>query len=166
MRKIVFLLFLVTLFFVFCSKKEEILIPDESIRIRVVANSDSLDDQKLKSDIKNEVSQLLYRDLKSVNNYQAAKTVISSNINNIKNVLSKYTDDYEISYGKNYFPEKEYKGVKYKEGNYESILITLGEGKGKNFWCLLFPPLCMIDEEKLDNVTYSLFVSELLNKIK
>ena len=71
-----------------------------------------------------------------------------------------------MSFGNNYFPEKEYKGVKYKEGKYESVVIKLGKGKGENFWCVLFPPLCMIDEEKLNDVSYSFYVSEMLNKIK
>ena len=84
----------------------------------------------------------------------------------INNIIRKYTNDFSIYFGNNYFPKKEYKGVMYKEGNYESLIIKLGDAKGKNFWCVLFPPLCMIDESKLNDVSYSFLVNELLNKIK
>ena len=65
-----------------------------------------------------------------------------------------------------YFPKKKYKGITYKEGNYESLVITLGEGAGDNFWCVLFPPLCLIeaDETSNDNVEYKFFVKELIDK--
>ena len=77
-----------------------------------------------------------------------------------------YNKKYTINYGYNYFPKKKYKGITYKEGNYESLVITLGEGAGDNFWCVLFPPLCLIeaDETSNDNVEYKFFVKELIDK--
>lgn len=166
MRKIVIFVFIIVLIGCFFSKKEEVLIPNNAIRIRVIANSNDFSDQENKVLIKNEVTNLLYSKLKNVDNYDEAEIIIKNNITNVQKILNKFTDDYEINYGKNYFPSKEYKGVKYDEGNYESLVIKLGEGKGHNFWCVLFPPLCMIDESKLNNVSYSFFVSELLNRIK
>lgn len=166
MRKIVSFVFIIVLIGCFFSKKEEVLIPNNAIRIRVIANSNDFSDQENKVLIKNEVTNLLYSKLKNVDNYDEAEIIVKNNITNVQKILNKFTDDYEINYGKNYFPSKEYKGVKYDEGNYESLVIKLGEGKGHNFWCVLFPPLCMIDESKLNNVSYSFFVSELLNRIK
>lgn len=166
MRKIVIFIFIIVLIGCFFSKKEEVLIPNNAIRIRVIANSNDFSDQENKVLIKNEVTNLLYSKLKNVDNYDEAEIIVKNNITNVQKILNKFTDDYEINYGKNYFPSKEYKGVKYDEGNYESLVIKLGEGKGHNFWCVLFPPLCMIDESKLNNVSYSFFVSELLNRIK
>ena len=67
----------------------------------------------------------------------------------------------------NYFPEKKYKGTVYKEGEYESLVVTLGDGLGANFWCVLFPPLCLLDaedEEQLSNVEYKSFIKELIDK--
>ena len=65
----------------------------------------------------------------------------------------------------NYFPEKEYKGTIYKEGKYESLVITLGNGQGNNFWCVLFPPLCLLDEEdETTNVEYTSLVKEIIDK--
>ena len=60
----------------------------------------------------------------------------------IEKTLKKETvnTDYKINYGTNYFPRKEYKGIVYEEGEYESLVVTLGNGLGENFWCILFPP--------------------------
>ena len=67
----------------------------------------------------------------------------------------------------NYFPEKVYKGVKYEEGEYESFVVTLGNGMGKNWWCVLFPPLCLLEAEETEETTeveYKFFISELIDK--
>ena len=64
----------------------------------------------------------------------------------------------------NYFPEKEYKGIYYEEGEYESLVITLGNGIGENFWCILFPPLCLVDEEETTDIEYTSIIKELINK--
>ena len=64
----------------------------------------------------------------------------------------------------NYFPSKEYKGVKYEEGYYESLVITLGKGEGDNWWCVLFPPLCLIEGEEDTEVEYKSIVMEILDK--
>ena len=60
---------------------------------------------------------------------------------------------------------KEYKQVKYKEGYYESIVITIGDGKGDNWWCVLFPNLCLVDLENNEKIEYKSWVAEKLNKI-
>ena len=66
----------------------------------------------------------------------------------------------------NYFPSKNYKGVLYQAGNYESLVITLGEGLGANFWCVLFPPLCLLDNETEDvsEVEYKFYVKKILDE--
>ena len=72
--------------------------------------------------------------------------------------------DYEVSFGLNYFPEKEYKGVVYKEGEYESLVITLGNGEGENFWCVLFPPICTLEVEEDDDISYRFLIKDLFDK--
>lgn len=166
MRKIVFLLFVLVVTLCFIARKNSVLIPDSAIRLRIIANSNSINDQEYKAKIKNEITKILYSKLNNVDNYEDAKKILNDNISTIKKVINNYVNDFEINYGYNNFPEKEYKGVKYDEGDYESLVIKLGEGKGENFWCVLFPPLCMIDENELDDASYSLFVTKLLNKIK
>ena len=164
MKKIVFLLFVIILCFSVVYKKKEIIIPNEAIRIRILANSNKVEDQKLKADIKNDVNKYLYTKLTNVSTYNEANNIIQNSIVDIQNIVEEYTNDYNISYSNNYFPEKDYKGVKYNEGYYPSLLITLGKGEGNNFWCVLFPPLCMIDEEN-NNREYKFLINELLKKV-
>ena len=167
MKKIIIVLFFAIVLLVCINEKESILIPDESIRFRVIANSDSEYDQNLKIDVKNEVEKELYNIIGNTKNINEARNKISSNIDKVDDILKKYNVSYDISYGNNYFPEKEYKGIKYREGNYESIVITLGSGLGHNWWCVLFPPLCLLDEqENLENVDYEFYASKLINKYR
>ena len=164
MKKIVFLLFVIVVTLAISFKKKEILIPNEAIRIRVIANSNSLEDQKIKSDIKHELIDTLFNKIRNVDNYEVANSVIEENLLDINDIVSKYTSNYKINFSDNYFPEKEYKGVVYEEGEYPSLVITLGSGKGDNFWCVLFPPLCLIDDEKMSNNEYKFLIKDLLNK--
>lgn len=142
---------------------ENELIPEDAIRIRVIAASDKKEDQELKLKIKNEVEKYLYEQLSNVDNINDAHIVIKNSLVNIDKIVNKYTDDFNINYGLNYFPEKEFKGIKYKDGEYQSLVITIGNGLGNNWWCVLFPPLCMIEEDTTD-VEYRSFIVDTLNK--
>ena len=77
---------------------------------------------------------------------------------------NSYNDKFSINYGSNYFPEKEYKGVKYESGNYESLVIKLGSGMGDNWWCVMFPPICSLEVEENSDIEYKFFVKELFDK--
>ncbi len=61
----------------------------------------------------------------------------------------QYLLGYNVNFGFNYFPDKEFNGVVYDEGYYESVLVTLGKGEGDNWWCVLFPPLCLLEGQKV-----------------
>jgi len=100
--------------------------------------------------------------------HDEAKKNIISYIPNIDKTMKKYDTSYEINYGNNYFPEKEYKGVTYKAGEYESLVITLGDGLGDNWWCVLFPPLCLLeaDENNLEETEYKLYINKIIDSIR
>ncbi len=165
MKKLIIGLFLLVVISVSINEKEHFLIPDDAIRFRIIANSDSKEDQDLKINIKNNVEKEIYKLIGNAENIDDVRKLITNNIDKIDNVMKKYNVSYDINYGNNYFPEKEYKGISYKEGNYESLVITLGNGLGHNWWCVLFPPLCLLDEqENLDNAEYELYASKLINK--
>ncbi len=166
MKKIIIGLFLVSLVLIFKSGEKEILIPNEAIRFRVIANSDTLEDQNKKMVIKEKIEKEVYELIKGDSKTSEVRNTLKDNIDNIRKIVDKYDINYDINYGENYFPAKNYKGVIYKPGNYESLVITLGEGKGNNFWCVLFPPLCLLDNEKSDvgEVEYKFFVKQLLDK--
>ena len=154
-------------------KAEELVeIPNNAIRIRVIANSNSEYDQEKKSEIRKEVQLYMQDLLKDAKTTEEARTIINNNLNNLNKKLDNYltqinyNKEYKINFGLNYFPEKEYKGIKYKEGLYESLLITLGEGKGNNWWCVLFPPICLLEAEETEknNIEYKSLVKELIKK--
>lgn len=174
MKKTLFVLGLILATYMIIGVKAEELveIPDNAIRIRVIGNSDSEYDQEKKQEIRKEVQLYMQNLLKEAKNIEEARTIINDNLNNInKNIDSyltqiDYDENYTINFGLNYFPEKEYKGIKYKEGLYESLLITLGEGKGKNWWCVLFPPICLLEAEETETneIEYKSFVKEIIEK--
>lgn len=167
MKKIIIGLFIFIVSAVLLNEKENLLIPDNAIRFRVIANSDTKFDQELKMTIKNEVEKELYKIIANVDNIDEAREIINNNLEQIDNIVKKYNVTYDISFGDNFFPEKEYKGVKYQAGNYESLVIKLGSGEGQNWWCVLFPPLCLLDENKnLENAEYELYASKIINKFK
>ena len=86
-------------------------------------------------------------------------------IKDIDKLVSSKTDDYQLNYGRNYFPKKVYKGVIYEEGEYDSLVITLGKGLGENWWCVLYPPLCLIDDNNTtSDVEYRSLVMDLISK--
>lgn len=175
MKKIIVIfLVIISIFSVYNNKKknEIVRVPDEAIRFRVIANSNSPRDQKIKMDVKERMQKELYNVLKSANNINDVRTLINNNMDNFNNVVSKEMDDIEYSYTMDYgmhnFPEKKYKGVTYDEGMYESLLITLGKGEGNNFWCVLFPPMCLLEAEETNdnrnNVEYKSLIKELIEK--
>ena len=143
---------------------KENIIPEDAIRIRVIANSNKESDQNLKKEVKNDLEKFLYSKLKNVKDVEQADKIINSSLKDVDKIVNSYTNDYKINYGINYFPEKEYKSVKYDEGNYKSLVITLGNGLGDNWWCVLFPPLCLLEAEESTDVEYHSFVVDMINK--
>ncbi len=141
----------------------------DMIRIRVIANSNNAHDQEIKNIISSNIKDTMYTLLKNTKDINTARNIIKTNINVIDNIIKEEINDeyeYNINYGMNYFPEKIYNGKTYKEGEYESLLVTLGKGEGDNWWCILFPPFCLIEvEESQKEVEYSFFLEELINNI-
>ena len=172
MKKTFVLIIFIFVFYVFISDvlAKNITIPNDAIRIRIIPNSNSSFDQDIKLKVKDKLEITMYDLLKDAESSEEAKEIIQNNLElvdkDVKKILSdeNYDEGYTINFGKNYFPEKEYKGVKYEEGYYESLLITLGKGEGDNWWCVLFPPLCLIEGEEDTEVEYKSIVMEILNK--
>ena len=172
MKKSIIIFILIILIYILIGNviAEKDMIPDEAIRIRVIANSNSEYDQKIKNKVKEEVQFDIYNMLKNTKNIEEARVIINNNLNNVENNIynllqkEKYELPFNINFGLNYFPKKEFKGITYDEGYYESVVVTLGEGLGDNWWCVLFPPLCMIEAEESTEVEYTTMVEEIINK--
>ena len=150
-------------------KDENIVIPKESIRFRVIANSDSIEDQLIKNEVVNHLKLQIEQLPINNNSIETTRNIIKKQLptfeENVKKTLKSttYQENYSVNYGYHYFPKKEYKGIVFDEGIYESLVITIGDGLGENFWCILFPPLCKIDEN-ITNVEYKSFIKEILQK--
>ena len=171
-KLILIMLTIVTIYVVYNNvKAEEIVIPNTAIRLRVIPNSNNLLDQEMKAKVKEYLETNLYKDFANVNNIEEARTMINNNIPKIEEDITSifnennYDMNFKVKYGNNYFPEKEYKGITYEEGYYESLVVEIGEAKGDNFWCVLFPSLCLLETEENTEVEYKLGVLELINKI-
>ena len=172
MKRCVILLMVIFLFYVFISNSlaKEIVIPNDALRIRIIPNSNSEYDQLIKGKVRDSLEITMYDLLKGAKSGEEARNIIVDNLDlvdkDVKKVLNGegYNLGYKVNYGYNYFPEKEYKGIKYGEGYYESLLVTLGKGEGDNWGCVLFPPLCLIEGEESSDVEYKSIVSEILQK--
>ncbi len=128
------------------------VIPDDAIRLRILANSDNEADQELKRTVRDEVNEVITEWVADITDIEEARQLIESRIPEINEIVKEVlksegsTGSFEVEYGSNItFPAKLYGDFVYPAGEYEAVLITIGEGKGDNWWCVLFPPLCFLD---------------------
>jgi len=132
-------------------KNGAMVIPDEAIRLRILANSDSTEDQELKRKIRDRVNEEITVWVEGLTSMENAREVIQGNIPEIEKIVEEVmveegiVQEYNVDFGRVDFPTKMYGKFIYPAGDYEAILITLGEGTGANWWCVLFPPLCFLD---------------------
>ena len=124
---------------------------DEVIRFHVVANSDTTADQLMKQQVRDEVIAYMEPMLKDSNSLEETRKLIQENLEQIQataeKVIHKWGKDYSIYVALDYadFPTKAYGDIVFPAGEYEACRIIIGEGKGENWWCVMFPPLCYID---------------------
>ncbi len=162
MKRLIPILFIFFVIYGF-NYKEEIIIPDYAIRFRVIANSDSMKDQELKLRVKSVLESDLNKLMVKALSSSDAKRLISENLSSIRKKVNDLVPDNDVSFGLNYFPSKVYHGVKYPAGEYDSLVVTLGNGLGNNWWCVMFPPLCLIDGDG-DDVEYRFLIKDILDK--
>ena len=173
MKKIILIVLAILTIYLLTNKvkAEEVIIPDTAIRLRVIPNSNSTYDQDMKQKVKIYLKENVYTMFNDINNIEVAREKIKKELPNIeKNIDNIFIDNdynmnFKVKYGMNYFPSKNYKGITYKEGYYESLIVEIGEAKGDNWWCVLFPTICMLDNQNNDNVEYKVGVLELIKKI-
>ncbi|WP_110952885.1 stage II sporulation protein R [Anaerosinus massiliensis] len=128
---------------------------EDLIRLHVLANSDSPEDQKVKLLVRDAIIQYLSPKLAHVTNREIAKQIVLENeaalIEISKSVLYMHGFVYPVNmeFGTFDFPIKAYGTLVLPEGKYEAVRILLGDARGANWWCVLFPPLCFIDETNM-----------------
>lgn len=121
------------------------------IRFHVRANSDSDSDQQLKLKVKNEVTALLQPMLTNSESVEKSRNIIAQHMQDIKDTAldtihnEGYSYDVNVYFEKSYFPMKSYADVTFPPGEYEAFRIDIGDADGRNWWCVLYPPLCFVD---------------------
>lgn len=171
MKKVLVILAIITFIVLYNNSNEDyVVIPKESVRFRIIPNSNKTEDLFMKEKVKNQISDVIY-DIEKSDSLEATRVNIQNSIPTMESKITNlfetenYNKSFKINYGMNYFPEKIYKGVKYESGNYESVVVEIGEKAGDNYWCVLFPPLCLLEAEESEEVEYKFFVTEMLKKL-
>ena len=122
---------------------------DKLIRLHVIANSDGGEDQSLKLSVRDAVLDFVTACVSDCENVAEAKAAIEENRDKIKEICQSvvieqgYGYNVRVEAGIEKYPEKSYGGFTLPSGDYYSVRILIGEAAGRNWWCVLFPPLCV-----------------------
>ena len=124
---------------------EEAAVRERVIRLHVVANSDSEEDQALKLAVRDALTGEVASMLEGVPTKEEAEKVLSEGLEDILACAQKAAGDVPVTVtlGKERYPTKEYGTFRFPRGVYTSVQVKLGAAEGKNWWCVLFPPLCV-----------------------
>lgn len=135
-------------------QKDEALaarIAPEILRFHVLANSNSQEDQKLKLKVRTMLLDTIYEGLGENSSLEKTKAYVLSHQKSLEGKAEHYMKTLGYDYPAHmelancYFPTKTYGDMVFPCGNYEAVRIKIGEGKGRNWWCVLYPPLCFTD---------------------
>lgn len=126
------------------------------VRLHVVAVSDDGLEQAIKLRVRDAVLEYLEAELAGVGNAEEAKAVIAADMDGIARAAASAAAGREVtvSLGRENYPTREYEGMTLPAGSYDSLQVVLGAGEGHNWWCVVFPPLCLsaAEGERLQSV--------------
>lgn len=120
------------------------------VRLHIIAVSDEPEEQELKLRVRDSVLEYLTPMLENAQDPAAAREIIRRELSSIRTVAQKSSEGraVTVALSQEYYPTREYDSFSLPAGRYESLRITLGEGKGHNWWCVVFPPLCVSAAEQ------------------
>ncbi len=134
------------------TKAQANTIPNDAIRLRILANSDSEQDQALKRKVRDRVKEQIDTWVADLRSVEEARVIIQSRTPQLEKTVAQVLKEehsnqsYKVEFNTHIsFPTKVYGNFIYPAGEYEAVLVTLGKGEGANWWCVLFPPLCFLD---------------------
>ena len=139
----------------------------EYLRIHVRANSNSEADQSVKYKVKDAVVEFITPLAASSRSKEDAVELINANIDAIADVCDKTLRENGYSYGaraevrSEQFPTRVYGDLTLESGEYDALIIELGEGTGDNWWCVLYPPLCLTSATQ--DVTYRSLIYDIIS---
>ena len=142
-----------TLFFVLCyaavCDHAQQQLADDVLRLRVVANSDSIDDQTLKLCVRDRVLKIMQPLQEEANSPQEMQVLLHDNMQKIANAAQQevyangHTEHITACLAKEWYPTREYDTFSLPAGTYAGLQIQIGQAEGKNWWCVLYPSLCL-----------------------
>ncbi len=151
------------------SQKE---IAKECVRIHIRANSNTAEDQAVKLEVRDAVTSYLQDKLEGCKSKSEAKQTLESEKANLVQLANQtlYANDFDykasIALKTEHFPDRQYGDYDFPEGDYDALIIYLGEGVGDNWWCVAFPPLCFVPSgENGERIVYKSWVKEWLDKL-
>ena len=126
------------------------------VRLHVIADSDAAEEQAIKLEVRDAVLAYLTPVLEEAENQQQARQIIRDNLEGIAQAAFSAAQGRQVSVtlSRESYPTREYEGFTLPAGRYESLRVILGQGQGKNWWCVVFPPLCLsaAESEKVQDV--------------
>lgn len=132
-------------------------IKDKVIRLHVIANSDTFEDQQLKYKVRNNIIKTFDKEFELISTKEESEKIILKELDKIRDIAEAtiksegYSYSINVYYGNYKFPRKQYKEIVLPEGNYDAVRIEIGKAEGKNWWCVMFPSLCFVDFGSADN---------------
>lgn len=119
------------------------------LRLHIIANSDSKDDQELKIKVRDKIIEKSGAFLESAKDKESAQTLVLNNLENLQEIAVSEIKQQGFNYSVNseitnmYFPTRKYDYITLPAGHYDALRLIIGEGKGKNWWCVIFPQMCL-----------------------
>lgn len=115
------------------------------VRLHVIAVSDDEEEQEIKLQVRDAVLGYLTPVLEGADSAQEARQIISQHMEEIAQAAGTAAQGRQVSVtlSRESYPTREYEGFTLPAGRYESLRVILGEGQGHNWWCVVFPPLCL-----------------------
>lgn len=130
----------------------------DAIRLHIIANSDEAQDQAVKLKVRDSLLDEFSDDISSIIDGDMRYEYMKENTQLIKNIAAKtlhdngYDYDVDVKVGTYTFPTRDYETATLLAGEYRSIKIVLGNGEGKNWWCVIYPPMCISLEDEIFNI--------------
>lgn len=147
-RKLFSLALIVSLVWVGLRVSDKQTLKEDVLRLHVIADSDSAEDQQTKLQVKDAIVEFLTEKLEGVTDQQTARQVVTENLDRIEAVANYVLTQLgvertaSVSLGKEAYPVRHYDGFSLPAGVYESLQVTIGSGEGENWWCVVFPSFC------------------------
>lgn len=120
-------------------------------RLHVIANSDTQEDQNLKYIVRDKLIEYMNTLNQNSSSKEEVIKIAQDNLENFKQIAENtiaeqgYSYPVEVEIGNFEFPTKTYGDISFPAGYYDALRVKIGEAKGRNWWCVMFPPLCFVD---------------------